>query len=71
MRQHRTKQTNKNSRTWKMDQLRLLKLKHVLLKISVDLHTAFAAGTHLDEGQWLKEQLNMVKLRVVACTPVK
>jgi hypothetical protein len=39
-------------------------LKHDLLKISVDLQTAFAADTHLAEGQWLKEQLNMVKLRM-------
>jgi hypothetical protein len=47
-----------------MDQLRLFKLKHDLLKISVDLQTAFAADTHLAEGQWLKEQLNVVKLRM-------
>jgi hypothetical protein len=47
-----------------MDQLRLFKLKHDLLKISVDLQTAFAAETHLAEGQWLKEQLNVVKLRI-------
>jgi hypothetical protein len=43
-----------------MDQLRLFKLKHNLLKISADLQTAFAADTHLAEGQWLKEQLNVV-----------
>jgi hypothetical protein len=43
-----------------MDQLRLFKLKHDLLKISIDLRTAFAADTHLDEGQWLKEQLNVL-----------
>jgi hypothetical protein len=48
----------------KMDQLRLFKLKHDLLKISVDLQTAFAADTHLAEGQWLKEQLKVVKLRI-------
>jgi hypothetical protein len=48
-----------------MNQLRLFKLKHDLLKISVDLQTAFAEDTHLAEGQWLKEQLNMVKLRYV------
>jgi hypothetical protein len=35
-----------------------------ILKISVDLQTAFAADTHLAEGQWLKEQLNVVKLRM-------
>jgi hypothetical protein len=45
-----------------MDQLRLFKLKHDLVKISLDLHTAFAADTHLAEEQWLKEQLNVVKL---------
>jgi hypothetical protein len=33
-----------------MDQLRLYKLKHDLLKISVDLQTAFATDTHLAEG---------------------
>jgi hypothetical protein len=47
-----------------MDQLRLFKLKHTTLKMSVDLQTAFAANTHLAEGQWLKEQLNVVKLRM-------
>jgi hypothetical protein len=45
----------------KMDQLRLFTIKHDLLKISTDLQTAFAAETHLAEGQWLKEQLNVVK----------
>jgi hypothetical protein len=47
-----------------MDPLRLLKLKTDLLKISVDLQTACAADTHLAEGQWLKEQLNVVTLRM-------
>jgi hypothetical protein len=47
-----------------MDHLRLFKLKHDLLKISVDLQTAFAADTHFAEGQWLKEQLNVAKLRM-------
>jgi hypothetical protein len=57
--------TNKQTiKQRKMDQLRLSKLKHDLLKISVDLQTAFAADTHLAEGQWLKEQLNLVKLRM-------
>jgi hypothetical protein len=40
-----------------MDQIRLFKLKHDLLTIYLDLQTAFAA-----EGQWLKEQLKLVKL---------
>jgi hypothetical protein len=54
IRQHRTKQ-NKTIRQRKVDQLRLFKLKHVLLKISIDLRTAFAADKYLAEGQWLKE----------------
>jgi hypothetical protein len=33
-----------------MNQLRRFKFKHELLKISVDLQTAFAADTHLVEG---------------------
>jgi hypothetical protein len=48
-----------------MDHLRLFTLIYDLLKISVDLQTAFAAEAHLSEGQWLKEQLNAVKLRMV------
>jgi hypothetical protein len=47
-----------------MDQLRFFKLKRGLLKMSVDLQTAFPADTHLAEGQWLKEQLNVIKLRM-------
>jgi hypothetical protein len=47
-----------------MDQLRLPVLKCELLKISVYLHTALAAETHLAGGQWLEEQLNVVKLRM-------
>jgi hypothetical protein len=47
-----------------MDQLRLFTLKNDLLKIPVDLQTAFAAETHQAEGQCLKEQLNVVKLRM-------
>jgi hypothetical protein len=46
-----------------MDQLRFFTLKNYLLKISVDLKTAFAADTHLSEGQWLKEALIVVTLR--------
>jgi hypothetical protein len=48
----------------KGNQLRLFKLRRGLLKISINLQTAFAADTHLAEGQWLKEQLNVVKLRM-------
>jgi hypothetical protein len=47
-----------------MDQLGRITLKHDVLKISVELQAAFAPGTHLAEGQWLKEQLNVVKLRM-------
>jgi hypothetical protein len=47
-----------------MNQLRLFTLKHELLKISVDLQTGFTAGTHLAEGQWLEERVNLVKLRM-------
>jgi hypothetical protein len=38
--------------------------KRDLLKISVDLQTAFAAEARLAGGQWLKERLNAVKLRM-------
>jgi hypothetical protein len=47
-----------------MDHLRLFTVKYGLLKISVHLQTAFAAETHPAERQWLKEQLNVVKLRL-------
>jgi hypothetical protein len=30
--------------------------------ISLDLQTALAAQTHRTEGQWLEDQLNMIKL---------
>jgi hypothetical protein len=44
-----------------MDHPRLLTLKYDLLKIFVDLQTALAAETYPAEGQWLKEQLNVLK----------
>jgi hypothetical protein len=44
---------NKNKKTRIVNKLRLLKLQHVLLKLSIDLETAFAADTPLAEGQWL------------------
>jgi hypothetical protein len=56
------KQKKEQQKQRKIHQLRLFTLKHDLLKISVDLQTAFAAETHLAEGQWLKEQLNVLKL---------
>jgi hypothetical protein len=42
--------TNKKTKRNKIDQIRLFKHKHELLKISLDLQTAFAADTHLAEG---------------------
>jgi hypothetical protein len=47
-----------------MDHRMIFTLKYDSQKISVDLQTTFAAETHLAEGQWLKEQLNVLKLRV-------
>jgi hypothetical protein len=35
------------------------------VKISTDLQTTFAAETHLAEGQWLWEQQNVEKFRVI------
>jgi hypothetical protein len=60
IRKHKDK-TNKEN---KNHELRLLIFKRGFLKISVDLRTALAAETHLAEGQWLGDQLNMVKLRI-------
>jgi high-affinity K+ transport system ATPase subunit B len=61
IKQHRTKQQSKKTQENKNSKsVSLLKLQHDLLKISIDLETAFAADTHLAEGQWLKEQLNVV-----------
>jgi hypothetical protein len=54
-----TGQTNKKKQR-KMDQPRLFTLKHDLLKVSVDLQTAFAAETPLAEWRWLKEQSGKV-----------
>jgi hypothetical protein len=34
----------------------------MFIKLSLYLQTAIAAETHLAEGQWLVEQLNMMKL---------
>jgi hypothetical protein len=45
-----------------MDWVRLFAAKYELLKISVHLQTVFAAETQLAEGQWLQEQLNIIKL---------
>jgi hypothetical protein len=51
------KQEKKEQR--KLDQLRLFTCEREFLKISVDLQTALAAETHVPEGQWLEEQLNI------------
>jgi hypothetical protein len=61
---NKTTQGKETTKQRKMDQLRLFTLKYDVLKIYVDLQTAFAADTHLAEGQWLKEQLKVVKLRI-------
>jgi hypothetical protein len=66
--QGKTNNKNYNKRNTKkqrkMDQLMLFTLKYHLLNISADLQILFAAETLLDEGQWLKEQLNVLKLRM-------
>jgi hypothetical protein len=49
------------TKTKKINQFRFLTLKQVLLKMYVSLQTAFAVETHLAEGQWLEEQVNMLK----------
>jgi hypothetical protein len=46
-----------------MDQLRLFKLKHDSLKISVDLQTAFAADTHHVEGATERGKVTYVPSR--------
>jgi hypothetical protein len=57
--------TNKHDKKQeKLHQIRLFRFRHELLKVSVDVQTAVAVETHLAEGQWLKEQLNMVKLHM-------
>jgi hypothetical protein len=47
-----------------MDRRRPFTLKHGLVKLSVDLQTALAAETHVQEGQWSEDQLNILKLRM-------
>jgi hypothetical protein len=49
--------------TKKIDLLMFFILKREFLEISVDLQTAFSAETRPAEGQWLEEQVNVVKLR--------
>jgi hypothetical protein len=56
------KTNKKQQKQRNINQFRWLTLKHEFLKIYVNLQTAFAAETHLAEGQWLEEQVNVVKL---------
>jgi hypothetical protein len=52
----------KNTTNTKIDELKLFTIKHELLQIYVGLQTAFAAETHVVEGDWLEEHVNVVKL---------
>jgi hypothetical protein len=45
------KTQKKQQKQIKIDQFRLLTLKHEFLKLSVSLQTAFAVETYLVEGQ--------------------
>jgi hypothetical protein len=47
-----------------MNQFRVSTRKKVFLKISVSLHTTFAIESRLTEGQWLEEQVNVLKVRM-------
>jgi hypothetical protein len=58
----KTKKRKKTRKQRKVNQLR--QLRRDSLKISVNLQTSLAADTNPAEGQWLKEQLNVVKLRM-------
>jgi hypothetical protein len=54
-----------------MNQIRLLTLKQEFVKICVSIHTAFTVETHLAEGQWLEEQVNILKLTNVPSRNLK
>jgi hypothetical protein len=58
------KNYNKKDNKTKNESPNAFTLKYDLLKISIDLQTAFAAETHFAERQWLKEQLNVLKLLI-------
>jgi hypothetical protein len=58
------KQTKETIKTQENESAMAFYTKNDLLKISVHLQTEFSAETHLAEGQWLKEQLKVVKLRM-------
>jgi hypothetical protein len=59
--QTRRKQASHNDRERNLKNWALI-LKQEFLKMSVSLQTAFAVETHLAEGQWLEEQVTMLKL---------
>jgi hypothetical protein len=63
------KQTRNNKKQRKINEFRLLTLKQEFLKLSVNIQTAFAVETLLAEGYWLKEQVNMLKLRIFQYKP--
>jgi hypothetical protein len=48
-----------------MYRLKLFRFKLELLKIYVDLQIALSAETRLAEGQWLEQELNLGKLRIL------
>jgi hypothetical protein len=52
-----------------MYQFRLTTFKHEFIKISVSSHTAFAVETHLADGQWLAEQVNMANYAIPSRNP--
>jgi hypothetical protein len=54
----------RNNKTKKDGSAKAFLTQIYLLKTSVDLQTVLAAERQLAEGQWLKEQLNVVKLRM-------
>jgi DNA topoisomerase IB len=58
--EHKKKQTKQG----KINHFRLLRFKQEFLKITASLQTASAVATHQSQGQWLEEQVNMLKLRM-------
>jgi hypothetical protein len=60
-----TGQKQKETTKYTKNQFRLRTLKHEFLNISVSLQTAFVVKTRLAEGQWLEEQANMLKFRLL------
>jgi hypothetical protein len=68
---HKQKTSNKTTRDKtskkqnKSDQLSLFTIKPEFLNTYVDLRTAFAAKTHADERQCLRDQINTIKLRTL------